>query len=130
YRRRKGDCLTMPLEANRVERETVGAIFEAAKKFRPVLVRYLEAKAKLLQVDKLEWYDLFAPLGDEKTQEKIDYLSAQRFIVENVSEFSPEIAEFCKMALAKQWVEVEDRPGKAQGGYCTSLLKSKQIRIF
>lgn len=130
YNRRGGDCLTMALQENRVERQTVEAIFEAAAEFRPLLVRYLKAKARLLGLEKLEWYDVFAPVGGDGPQEEISYEEAQEFIVEQVESFSPKIADFCRMALAKQWVEVEDRPGKAQGGYCTSLPKTKEVRIF
>lgn len=130
YRRRGGDCLTDALQINRVDRETVEAIFAAAAEFRPILIRYFKAKARLLGLEKLEWYDVFAPVSTDGAEEKISYQEAQEFIAEQVESFSPAIADFCRMALAKQWVEVEDRPGKAQGGYCTSLLKTKEIRIF
>lgn len=129
YRRRGGDCLTMPLQANRVEQESVEAIFEAAAEFRPLLVRYLQAKAKLLGLEKLAWYDLRAPVTTLE-EEKIPYEEAQEFIVEQVHSFSPKIADFCRMALAERWVEAEDRPGKAQGGFCSSLHVSKEVRIF
>ncbi len=129
YLRRDGDELTMPLHANRVERDTVDAMFEAADELRDVLVDYMKAKARLLGVDKLAWYDLSAPVGQEKS-EKISYEQAQRFILDRVSEFSGDMADFYKRALAEQWVEVEDRPGKAQGGFCTGFPVSQQVRIF
>lgn len=130
YRRRGGDCLTIALQENRVERESVEAIFAAAAEFRPLLVRYLKAKARYLKLDTLEWYDVFAPMSVDGPQEQISYEAAQEFIVEQVESFSPKIADFCRMALAKRWVEAEDRSGKGQGGYCTSLPKTKEVRIF
>lgn len=130
YRRRGGDCLTRALDANRVQRSTVEAMFGAAEEFRPVLERYLKAKARVLGLEKLDWYDLNAPVGEGDDEGDISYREAQEFIVEQVADFSPEIAEFCRHALAHQWVEAEDRPGKRQGGYCTFLPVSKEIRIF
>lgn len=129
YERRGGDELTMPLHANRVERETVEAMFQAADEFQDVLVDYMHAKAKLLGVDRLAWYDLGAPVG-EATDEKISYEQAQRFIIDQVSEFSERMSGFYQEALVDQWVEAEDRPGKAQGGFCTGFPVSGQVRIF
>jgi pepF/M3 family oligoendopeptidase len=129
YQRRSGDELTMPLHANRVERATVEAMFEAADEFKDVLVDYMQAKAKLMEVDRLAWYDLGASVGDA-TDEKIGYEQAQRFIVDQVDNFSTRMSGFYKTAMADQWVEVEDRPGKAQGGFCTGLPVSGQVRIF
>lgn len=129
YRRRGGDCLTYPLATNRVERKTVDAIMEAAREIQPTLARYLRAKARLLGDEKLSWADRYAPVSQEE-KSLVTYQEAQTFIVEQVESFSPAMAAFCRMALANQWVEVEDRNGKAQGGYCTSLPISKEFRIF
>lgn len=129
YRRRGGDALTHPLHVNRIQRETVEAMNAAAASYRELLVEYLQLKASYLGVEKLAWYDLGAPVGVGPT-EKVSYEAAQEFIVEQVGKFSQPMADFCKHAFVEQWVEVEDRSGKAQGGYCTTLPVSKQIRIF
>jgi oligoendopeptidase F len=129
YLRRGGDELTMPLQANRVQRETVEAMFTAADEFQDVLVDYMQAKAKLLGLERLDWYDLSAPLGDNSA-DKVGYRQAQTFIAEQVGKFSEPMREFYERALAEQWVEVEDRSGKAQGGFCTGFPVSQQVRIF
>lgn len=129
YRRRGTNELTHSLNANRVTAKTVQAMNEAARRFQPDLHEYMALKAKALGVEKLEWYDLHAPLtsGEEKP---VSYEEAQRFIFDNVEEFSSDIAAFCKHALVSQWVEVENRPGKAQGGYCATLPGKGEVRIF
>jgi pepF/M3 family oligoendopeptidase len=129
YTRRGGDELTEPLQNNRVERASVMAMMEAADEFRDVLVDYMQAKAGLLGLDRLAWYDLEAPVGAVR-DEKISYEDAQKFIIEQAGAFSEPMSRFYQEALAKRWVEVEDRPGKAQGGFCTGLPVSKEIRIF
>ena len=40
------------------------------------------------------------------------------------------MAKFTKMALDKKWIEAENRPGKAGGGFCTGLPIQKETRIF
>src|SRR5690606_22900684 len=44
--------------------------------------------------------------------------------------FAPDFGEFARAALAGRWVEVEDRSGKRQGGFCTGFPGAKQSRIF
>lgn len=129
YLRRGGDELTMPLRQNRVQRATVEAMFEAVGDYRDVLVEFMHAKAKLLGLDRLAWYDLSAPVG-EATGEKVSYEQAQEFIIEQVAAFSERMSQFYQKALVNQWVEAEDRQAKAQGGFCTHLPVSKQVRIF
>lgn len=128
YTKRGQDCLTYSLNVNRVERSTIDAMFEAARGAQPLLHRYLKAKQRLLGLETMEWYDLMAPVGEEAP--RFTYPEAQTFIVEQVSGFAERIADFCMMALRDQWVEVEDRPGKAQGGYCSGLPVTGQTRIF
>ncbi|MFU8807038.1 MAG: M3 family metallopeptidase, partial [Bradymonadaceae bacterium] len=129
YRRRGTDELTHPLNSNRVSRKTIDAMHEAARGFQPLLVEYMNLKARLMGVEKLDWYDLHAPLTSGEGK-KVSYEEAQRFISEQAEDFSSDIAEFCRHALANQWVEVEDRPGKGQGGYCATLPGKKEVRIF
>jgi oligoendopeptidase F len=40
------------------------------------------------------------------------------------------MGEFARRAIDSRWIEAEDRTGKADGGYCTSLPLIKQSRIF
>lgn len=123
------DLLTEPLHLNRIERETLDAILEAADALRPVLHEYLGLKREALEVDELEWYDLDAPVG-EATDGEITYREAQAFIVEHIDDFSDRMGAFYRRALANQWVEAEDRGGKAPGGFCTGFPESREVRVF
>ena len=123
------DLLSDPLEQNRIERGTLEAMLEAADAMAPTLHEYLELKQGALGVDQLEWFDLNAPVG-EAPADGIPYTEAQTFIVENVDAFSERMGEFYRRMLANQWVEAEDRGGKAPGGYCTGFPETQQMRIF
>ncbi|QAY66785.1 M3 family oligoendopeptidase [Paenibacillus protaetiae] len=122
------EILKEPLHINRMSEATLNAMWDAITEGKPEVVRYLERKAKLLGVEKLEWHDVTAPLGaDART---IPYEEACEFIVEQFRSFSPDMADFADMALKEGWIEAEDRPGKRPGGFCTSLPLSGQTRIF
>ncbi|HEX6984892.1 MAG TPA: M3 family oligoendopeptidase, partial [Planctomycetaceae bacterium] len=125
------DHLDAPLLFNRMRRETLEAMWGVVAERRPVLVKYLDAKAKLLGLEKLAWYDQTAPLpaGDTPAA-KLPYDEACETVVRTFGDFSPEFGGFAAAALRDRWVEVENRPGKRQGGFCTGFPTAKQSRIF
>lgn len=120
--------LKEPLAINRMEKETLDAMWKAITNNKQHFVKYLEKKANLLGLEKLSMYDIGAPLTD--TVEKLTYTEGADFIIEQFGAFSPKMAEFAKMAFENRWIEAEDRPGKRPGGFCTSFPASKQTRIF
>lgn len=129
YRARGWDSvLEEPLMQNRMSRETLTAMWAAVEGGRARLLDYLKAKAELLGLDGLEWFDVGAPVG--QTQKSYTYLEAAEFVIEQFSQFSAEMAELAKKAFARLWIEAEDRPGKRPGAFCTSFPKSKESRIF
>ncbi|OMF38826.1 oligoendopeptidase [Paenibacillus sp. FSL H8-0548] len=129
YEKRGWDSvLQEPLQMNRMSEATLQAMWDAIQESKDVLVRYLDRKAKLLGVEKLDWHDVEAPIGS--ATKTIPYDEAAAFIVEQFRSFSPELADFSEMAFRDGWIEAEDRVGKRPGGFCTAFPKSGQTRIF
>jgi len=117
-----------PLHLNRLRRETLDAMWEAIAARSAGLLPYLQAKARLLQADGMRWADLAAPVA--RRERPFSYGAAADYIVERFAAFGGGLGEFARHAFAKRWIEVEDRPGKAAGGFCTDLPLSRQTRIF
>ncbi|WP_042458637.1 M3 family oligoendopeptidase [Neobacillus dielmonensis] len=122
------DVLKEPLNISRMEKKTLETMWTVISENKQKLVSYLERKAKLLGLEKLSWYDLDAPLG--KTETKISYQQGAEFIEQNFALFGEKLAAFAKNAFENRWIEAEDRPGKAPGGFCTYFPESGQSRIF
>lgn len=117
-----------PLLNTRMKRETLDAMWSAIVKGRRKLTDYVNAKKKLLGIDKFCWYDQYAPLG--KSVKKIPFGEAGDFVVEHLRSFSNEMGDFTRMALDKRWIEAENRSGKAAGGWCSRIPTIKESRIF
>ncbi len=129
YKNRKWDSpLYEPLKNARLKRETLETMWSVVSNAVPGFKKYINTKKKLLGIDKFMWYDQTAPVG--KSSRTYTYDEAGDFIVEHLSSFSPEIGNFSRMAIDKKWIEAEDRPGKAAGGFCTGFPISKESRIF
>lgn len=129
YKHRNWDhVLKEPLAINRMQKETLDAMWGAINNNKKHFVAFLEKKAELMGLDKLSMYDVGAPLTN--SAKKSSYTEGANFIVEQFRAFSPKMADFAQMAFEKRWIEAEDRPGKRPGGFCTSFPDSKQTRIF
>ncbi len=117
-----------PLTMARMQEDTLETMWRVIERETSRLKPYIEAKKKLLGIDKFSWFDQFAPCG--KMDRLYSFEEAGQFILDNVRPFSTHFADFVRMALDKRWIEAEDRGGKAGGGYCTGTGPLRQSRIF
>lgn len=127
------DHLDAPLKYNRMTRATLDAMWGAISDRKSALLPFFAKKAELLGLEKLTWYDLSAPLpkmGEDAKSAEIPYDDACNIVVDTFNGFSPDFGAFAKQALDERWVEVENRPGKRQGGFCTGFPTKQQSRIF
>ncbi|MGZ0171221.1 MAG: M3 family oligoendopeptidase [Planctomycetales bacterium] len=132
YRRLGIDHLAAPLNQNHMTRETLDTMWSAVASRKSCVVDYLKKKAELLGVERLSWFDQQAPLPSSggTAESSLTYDDACDLTIKAFSEFSPELGDFARMAIDEKWIEVEDRPGKRQGGFCTDVPTRKQSRIF
>jgi oligoendopeptidase F len=118
-RRRRWDSpLDIALFNNHIDRQTLDAMILAMRESFPDFRRYLRAKARALGLPSLAWYDMFAPVGAE--QKTWPYEEGAAFITEQFGTFSPKLQHLAERAFAQRWIDVEPRPGKVGGAYCSS----------
>ncbi|TGB03954.1 M3 family oligoendopeptidase [Halobacillus salinus] len=129
YKRRGWNhVLKEPLDYNRMTETTLNSMWETISDYKSKYKNYLNKKAEMLELEKLSFYDVEAPVGE--SEQTMSYQEGAEFIVEQFRKFSPKMAEFAEMAFEKQWIEAEDRSGKRPGGFCTSFPDSEETRIF
>lgn len=109
---------------NYIDRETLEAMLGAAREAFPDFRKYLMAKAKLLGLEKLEWYDLFAPLEGSSTWE---YDKASDFVAEQFDQFSKKMGDFAREAFRLNWIDWPPMPGKVSGAYCMPMGKVSRV---
>lgn len=126
-RRRWETPLEATLLANSIDRPTFDAMMQAAHESFPDFRRYLRAKACALGLEKLAWYDLFAPVG--KSDRIWGYAEGRAFIIENFGKYSQKLSDFAARAFRENWIDAEPRSGKTGGAYCAGL-RSDESRIL
>ncbi|WHY96035.1 M3 family oligoendopeptidase [Peribacillus simplex] len=124
------DILKEPLEIGRMKKETLESMWNVIADHKEPLVRFLERKAELLDLEKLSWADLDAPLAVTAETKVMDYQEGANFIIQQFSKFGSQLVNFTQKAFEDSWIEAEDRPGKRPGGFCTGFPLNKQSRIF
>ena len=120
--------LKEPLLRNRMSEATLSAMWGAIGANKAPFVEYLEEKAKILGTEKMNWYDMDAPIT--ASTKKMTYQEGAEFILQHFGEFGPELEAFSRKAFEDSWIEAEDRPNKRPGGFCTGMPVSEQSRIF
>lgn len=109
-----------PLEpalfAANIDAPTLDAMMAAAHESFPDFRRYLRAKARALGVERMAFYDLFAPVGGEGKAWTID--EAKLFVSRRFHTFSARMGGLADRADAERWTDWEPRPGKVDGAYC------------
>ncbi len=120
-----------PLDASlfdaNIDRATLEAMLTAARESFVDFRRYLRAKARVLGLEQLAWYDIFAPVGREK--QVWEFAEARAFIVEKFGDYSGKLSDFAARAFRENWIDAEPRAGKVDGAYCTPLRKDES-RVF
>ena len=123
-RRGWDDPLTEALHGNRIDGSTLEAMMGAAERAFPSLRRYYGLKARALGIERMAWYDLFAPLPPAAGQSAAEAWSWERgstYVAERFGTFSPRMRALAERALAERWIDVGPRPGKRGGAFCMPL---------
>ncbi|HEY7976307.1 MAG TPA: M3 family oligoendopeptidase, partial [Ktedonobacterales bacterium] len=123
--RRRGwpSALDTALFDARIDRATLDAMLTAARESFPDWRRYLHAKAQALGLERLAWYDLFAPVGG--SGRPWSFAEGESFIVQRFGSYSPRLSEFAARAFAQRWIDAEPRPGKEDGAFCMPIWRDE-----
>lgn len=113
---------------SRISRKTLDVLIGVMTDSLPLFRRYLKAKARALGVEKLAFYDLFAPIGSG--EQKWTFADARAFITTHFHSFGPDLGSFAEEAFDAGWIDAESRPGKVGGAFCIDLPAIGQSRVL
>ncbi len=126
-RRGWDSALAVSLFQNNIDAASLDAMLTAARESFPDFRRYLRAKARALGLEKLAWYDLFAPIG--QNGRVWEYGEGAEFIVAQFGAFSDKMRNLAERAFTENWIDAEPRPGKRDGAFCLKL-RGEESRIL
>lgn len=112
------DTLAQALEPYEVPRAVLESVLETFTANLPVWHRYWAARRKLLRLDSLEEWDVFAPLSPEPMV--VPYRQSIDWILEGMAPLGPEYVAPLRRGLeTERWVDVYPNRGKRDGAFCS-----------
>jgi len=105
--------------SNDIPDKAVDALLNVARKNAGIFQRYFKMKAKVLGVDKLRRYDIYAPVA--KAEKEFEYDSATEMVLNSFTEFEPQVGELARRVFDEERVDSEVRKGKREGAFCWSV---------
>ncbi len=129
YKQRGWDNdLKETLDHNRIQEGTIESMMASIDANKSLYQAYFQRKIKVDQHKKTSWFDVESP--SFAAADKIVYADAKSLTCRQFHQFSEKLGNFAEKAFKEGWIETENRPNKAEGGFCASMPLSKESRIF
>jgi oligoendopeptidase F len=114
--RNYNSCLEASLNQNNIPTAVYHKLIENANKNLPTLHRYLELKKKMMGIDELHYYDLYAPLVSDVDLE-YSYEDGYDLIEKALVVLGDEYVSTLQEAFDNRWIDVYPNTGKRSGAY-------------
>jgi len=101
--------------ANNIPDPVVDTLLEACRQNANLFQRYFRLKARLLGMNKLRRYDIYAPVA--RAEKTIEFNAAVPLVMDCFQQFSPEVAQTASKVLERSHIDAQVRPGKRGGAF-------------
>src|ERR1035437_10582550 len=92
------------------------SLVDNVNKNLPAFHRYLAIKKRMLGVDTLKYYDLYAPVV-KNVELKYTYDEAQKLVMAALAPLGNEYVNTVAKAISERWIDVYPNVGKRSGAY-------------
>ncbi|MGH2582454.1 MAG: M3 family oligoendopeptidase [Anaerolineales bacterium] len=103
---------------NDIPDEVVDTLLGVSEENTRVFQRFFKMKSKLLGMDKLRRYDIYAPVAS--STKEYPYSQAVSMTLECLADFEPKIEQMARRVFEAGRVDSEVRKGKRSGAFCSS----------
>jgi oligoendopeptidase F len=114
--RKYTSCLESSLDANNIPTKVYYSLIENVDKNLSTFHRYLKLRQRILGVEQLHYYDLYAPLLKD-VDLKYTYEESQEHILAALKPLGSDYINVLKKGFAERWLDVYPTEGKRSGAY-------------
>ena len=107
---------------NDIPDEVVDLLLEVSRENASLFQRYFRLKARILGMDRLRRYDIYAPVT--KADKQYEFATAVDMVLDAFQDFDDEMARLAARVFAEDHLDAEVRKGKRGGAFCWSVLPS------
>ena len=114
--RKYQSALDAALSSDNVPQSVYRDLIDTVHAHLPTMYRYVALRKKILGIQQLEMYDIYAPLVSE-VNAKYTYEQAKELVLEGLSVLGEEYGAHLREAFASGWIDVFENKGKTSGAY-------------
>lgn len=100
--------------------ERAGQVYDnlvaTVRKHLPDMYRYVALRKRILGVDELHYYDVYAPLT-KGVSAHYTYDQAKQMVLDAVAPLGEEYGTIVRKGFAERWIDVFPNKGKSGGAY-------------
>lgn len=104
---------------NDIPDEVVSTLLDVCQENALVFQRYFRLKARLLGMDRLRRYDVYAPVA--RSDKTFEFGDAAALVLESFNQFEPKVAELAQRIFDENHLDSEVRKGKRGGAFCATI---------
>lgn len=114
-------CLERPLDASNIPEAVYRNLISGVRDHLDTLHRYLRFRKRLLGLEELHYYDLYAPLLKELDL-NFTFEEASEHVLASVSLLGQEYQKVARRAFTENWIDVYHNEGKRSGAYSNGAV--------
>ncbi|AHA27803.1 M3 family oligoendopeptidase [Candidatus Liberibacter americanus] len=115
---------------NNIEPAVIDSLVKSVKNYYPKIShRYYAMKKKWLKLDKLNFWDRYAPIPEEK-ETIISFDKAKEISLKAYSNFSPKMSEIAEKMFVNKWIDAPQYEGKASGAFSHPTVPSSHPYVL
>lgn len=114
--RRYPSALSAALDSTEVPESVYHQLIAAVRENLPALHRYVRLRKKLLGVEELHFYDLYAPMVRD-VDFSVDFEAAKELTRQALSPLGEDYLSVLEQGYQNRWIDVRENVGKRSGAY-------------
>lgn len=118
------DSRAMAMSYENIPASVYDSLIETVHKHMPAMHRYAAFRKKVLGLEELHYYDLYAPLMGE-CELHYDFEEAKEMVLKAVQPLGEEYVRILRQGYEDRWVDVYENEGKPSGAFSFGSYDSK-----
>ncbi len=116
----------MAMDLENIPVSVYDSLIEIVHSHMDLMHRYVALRKRILGLDELHYYDIYAPLS-QGIGRKYTYEEAQQMILEALRPLGEEYEETVRMAFQDRWIDVFPNKGKSSGAFSSGTYGSNPV---
>lgn len=115
------NTLQSALDDDHIPEEVYHNLISSVRENLPTFHRYLSLRKKMMGLDQLHYYDLYAPLVKE-VDLRYSVEDAQKIILDSLQPLGKEYVSVVDQAFGQRWIDMFPTEGKRSGAYSNGAI--------